>query len=73
MTVPDDEQPGDDLPASLSAPARRALAGAGVTTLADVAAMTEDELMKLHGMGPKGIRILRQALAERGLAFAGES
>ena len=65
----DDEQPADDLPADLAAPARRALAGAGVTRLADVAAMTEDELMKLHGMGPKALQTLRRALAAKGLAF----
>ena len=28
------------------------------------------ELLKLHGMGPRAIGILRQALAERGLSFA---
>jgi hypothetical protein len=32
--------------------------------------VTEADLLKLHGMGPKGIRILRSALAERRLSFA---
>jgi DNA-directed RNA polymerase alpha subunit len=73
--VPDDEQPSDgqqpdDLPAELSAPARRALAGAGVTRLEDVAAFTETELMKLHGMGPKALQTLRRALAAKGMVIS---
>jgi hypothetical protein len=68
--VPDDEQPADDLPKGLSEPARRALAGAGVTQLADAAAFTQNELMQLHGFGPKGLETLRRALAAKGMAFA---
>ena len=66
----DDEQPGDDLPSGLSEPARRALAGAGVTSLQDVAAFTQNELLQLHGFGPKGLEILRRALAAKGLALS---
>jgi hypothetical protein len=29
----------------------------------------ERELARLHGVGPKALRILREALAERGLSF----
>ena len=65
-----DQQPVDDLPAGLSEPARRALAGAGVTQLADVATFTQNELLQLHGFGPKGLETLRRALSARGLAFA---
>jgi hypothetical protein len=61
----------DELPVKLSAPARRALAGAGIVTLDDLARHTEAEVLALHGMGPASIPILRQALAEAGLAFAG--
>jgi hypothetical protein len=68
------QTPGDtDLPAGLSNPARRALATLGITRLDQLSAHRANEILELHGMGPKGIRILRQALAERGLAFAGES
>jgi len=59
-------------PPGLPQPALRALLGAGYDRLEAVAAATEQELLALHGMGPKGIRILREALAARGLAFAGE-
>jgi hypothetical protein len=33
---------------------------------------TEDELMKLHGMGPKALELLRMALRASGEAFAKE-
>jgi predicted flap endonuclease-1-like 5' DNA nuclease len=59
-----------DLPPGLSQPAIRALAGVGVTTLDQLTEFRERDLAKLHGMGPKGIRTLREALAEKGLSFA---
>ncbi len=57
-----------DLP-FIGRPAARALEAAGVTKLAQVARRTEAELAALHGVGPKAIKILGEALAERGLAF----
>lgn len=64
---------GDDaLPDGLAAPARRALAGAGYTGLAQLARTSEAEIRALHGMGPTAVRRLREALHARGLAFAGE-
>jgi mannose-6-phosphate isomerase-like protein (cupin superfamily) len=53
----------------LSAPARRALSGAGYTRLDQLTRVSESELSKLHGMGPTAIRALRAALDERGLSF----
>ena len=52
-----------------SEPAQRALDGAGYTSLEDLTKVTEADLLKLHGMGPKAIGILREALAAKGLAF----
>ena len=69
----DDQQPGTDLPSGLSEPARRALAGAGLTTLEGVAALTETELMQLHGMGPKALQTLKRALSAKGLALSKSS
>ncbi len=67
---------GDDLdssfPASLAAPARRALAAAGYTSLAQLAQVREAELRRLHGMGPKALAQLRQALAAQGRSFAAD-
>ncbi len=31
--------------------------------------MKESDVMKLHGMGPNAMRVLRNALQERGLSF----
>jgi len=59
-----------DFPPGLSQPALRALATAGYQRLADFARASEAEVLALHGVGPKAIRILRPALAARGIAFA---
>jgi Bacterial RNA polymerase, alpha chain C terminal domain len=53
----------------LSAPARRALSGAGYTHLEQLAQMSESDLKELHGMGPTAVSALRAALDERGLSF----
>lgn len=50
-------------------PAERALSLAGVESLADLTAWTERDLSALHGVGPKAVRILSEALAARGLQF----
>jgi len=62
--------PGDgDLPTAIGRPATRALHGAGLKTLDQVATQSEAELLALHGVGPKAIRLLTEALAERGLSL----
>jgi predicted flap endonuclease-1-like 5' DNA nuclease len=58
-----------DLP-PIGRPANSAFREAGITTLAQVAGHSRRELLALHGVGPKAIRILAEALTERGLAFA---
>jgi hypothetical protein len=57
-------------PPKLSQPAQRALANAGYTQLGQLAAVREAEVGRLHGMGPKALGQLRDALAEHGLSFA---
>jgi hypothetical protein len=57
-----------DLP-KLAAPARRALIGAGYTRLEHLTKVKESEVMRLHGMGPTAMEVLRNALEERGLSF----
>lgn len=54
-----------DLP-RIGRPATGALLDRGVTTLDQVAAMSERELLMLHGVGPRAVRLLREALAEQG-------
>lgn len=57
----------------IGGPALRALATAGVRSLGELTLWTEAELLELHGMGPKGVRMLREALAAEGRRFrAGE-
>ncbi|MFJ9499198.1 helix-hairpin-helix domain-containing protein [Brevibacillus centrosporus] len=59
-----------ELPKGLAKPAQRALAQAGFFRLEQLAKVSEAELLKLHGMGPKTMGQLRAALAEKGLSFA---
>ena len=61
-----------DLPPGLSQPALRAFAAAGYQRLEQFAGVSAAELARLHGVGPKAIRLLRAALAARGLAFRDE-
>ena len=58
-------------PPGLGGPALRALAHAGIRSLADLARWTERDLARLHGMGPKGVVALREALRTAGLTFKG--
>jgi hypothetical protein len=53
----------------LSAPARRALANAGYTKLAQLAKAKEADIAPLHGMGPNTLGKLRTALKGKGLSF----
>ena len=62
----------DRLPSTIAAPARRALVAAGVTRLDDLTYLREDQLLALHGMGPKALSQLRAVLCERGKSFAAE-
>ena len=59
----------DELP-RIGAPATRALHNAGLTTLRQVADVPRQELAALHGMGPKALGIIDEALAEHGLELA---
>jgi hypothetical protein len=64
------QQPAGDLPAELAGPARRALAAAGYTRLEQLTRVSEAELGRLHGMGPRALDQLRRALAAGGRSFA---
>jgi predicted flap endonuclease-1-like 5' DNA nuclease len=52
------------LPRGIGRPATAALALVGVTRLEQAAAMTDRELLALHGVGPKAVRLLRETIAE---------
>ncbi len=55
--------------AGLSAPARRALENAGITTIHQLAKYSEKDILELHGIGPSSLPKLRSALAEKHLSF----
>lgn len=57
------------LPPNIGAPATRALTAAGYTELRQLADVPAAELKKLHGVGPKAIRLLAEALEQRGLSL----
>jgi hypothetical protein len=64
--------PECELPTNLGRPARGALRAAGYYRLEEFRDATAAELLQLHGMGPKALGRLRDALRERGLSLAGE-
>ena len=59
-----------DLPRAIGNPARRAFATIGLTRLEQFAGRSEAELARLHGVGPKALRVIREALAARGASLA---
>lgn len=61
--MPNDEA---GFPRGIGAPATRALTGAGYTQLSQLAGVPVSELEKLHGMGPKALRVLQEALEQTG-------
>jgi len=70
MTPTTRDEPTNDFPPGLAQPALRALRAAGYTRLEQFTSITEAELLKLHGMGPKALGLIRSALHARGLSFA---
>jgi hypothetical protein len=70
MSVPVITPDQHDFPPGLSQPALRALFHAGYKRLNQLTKVTEKEIADLHGMGPKGIRMLKEGLAAKGKSFA---
>lgn len=56
-------------PRGVAKPAARALAAAGVKSLRDLEKLGESELAGLHGMGPKAVGVLKDALKAKGLTL----
>lgn len=56
----------------LSAPARRALVHHGITSLQQLSAYSEKDILQFHGMGPASLPKLRAALQDNGLSFKNE-
>ncbi len=49
-------------PKGLGGPALRALANANIRSVAELTTWTEAALAALHGVGPKGVHLLKRAL-----------
>jgi hypothetical protein len=59
----------EGLPRNIGAPATRALTAAGFTEVRQLADVPAADLKKLHGVGPKALRLLQEALEQRGLSL----
>lgn len=64
-----ERKPKSGFLALLPAPARRALEREGITSIAILATKTEAEILALHGMGPRSLTVLRQALKSANKTF----
>lgn len=54
----------------IGTPAKNALEHEGYFKLEELTALSERQILAIHGVGPKAVGILKEALAEKGLAFA---
>ncbi len=54
---------------SIGTVAKRELTAHGWLTYEQLTTTTAGELLGIHGVGPKAVRILTEELAERGMAF----
>ncbi len=61
------DQNGYEWPKGVGRPAIAALHEAGIESLEALAGRKEREVARLHGMGPKSLRILRETMTERGI------
>lgn len=64
-----ENKPNSGFLSKLSAPARNALVFEGIDTLEKLSNYTEKEILKLHGIGPASLPIMRTSLEEEGLSF----
>ena len=68
-TCEENKKPTDGFLSLLYAPARRALENANIKSLKQLSKFSENDILKLHGMGKTTIPILKKELARVGLAF----
>jgi hypothetical protein len=64
-----DVRPVGDLPNEIGKTAAREFSNNRITSLERGARHSRDELLAIHGVGPKAIRILEGALAGEGLGY----
>ncbi len=71
--MPDDAPVPTEYPPAIGRTATHALASAGLTRWDQLTAVRTADLLALHGVGPKAVRLLREGMAARGMAFADEA
>ncbi|QBI19952.1 hypothetical protein ER308_10525 [Egibacter rhizosphaerae] len=71
MAETPDVRPVGDLPNEIGKTAARELSVHGITSLEQVARHSRKELLAIHGVGPKAVTILGEALAAQGLDYTG--
>jgi hypothetical protein len=64
-----ERQPKEGFLSLISAPARRALENQNIKTLKQLSKFSEKDILKLHGIGPSTIPVLRSALKKEDLFF----
>lgn len=64
-----ERKPSEGFLSLISAPACRALATLSIYSLVELSKFTKEEIAKLHGMGPSGIKMLETELNNQGLSF----
>ena len=64
-----ENKPSNGFLSLVSAPAKRALEGAGITTLKQLSTKSKKEILALHGVGPSAIPILEKELKANKLGF----
>ena len=71
MNANDPDEFGTEFPHAIGRVAKRELAANGFTRYEHLTRATPKELLAIHGVGPKAVRILGEELADRHLSFAG--
>lgn len=69
MAADQPEHPPTEFPHGIGKVANRQLVLSGYTTFDQLTRVSAKELLRIHGVGPRAIRILDGELTERGLAF----
>ncbi|MET0862016.1 MAG: hypothetical protein ABW091_13425 [Microbacterium sp.] len=67
---PEDAAVPTEFPREIGRTARRELAVHGYTRFDQLSAVTSSQLLRIHGVGPKAVRILTEQMAARGLTLA---
>ncbi len=69
MPATPDIRPVGDLPNEIGKTAARELSYNGIKSLQQVSEHSKKELLAIHGVGPKAIAILEEALSAKGLSY----